>query len=77
MFILTKMLIVVSGFARLIVDYESCPDFHEIYAELKNGATREVDEFILHDGYLFIGHKLRIPRASLREFLIWECMPVA
>ena len=72
MFILTKMSTVVGGFERLIVDYEFCPDFHEIYAELKNGATREVDEFILHDGYLFIGHKLCIPRTSLGEFLGWE-----
>jgi len=61
---------VVSGFERLIVDYESYSDFHEIYAELKNEAIREVDEFVLHDGYLFLGSKLCIPRTSLREFLV-------
>ena len=59
----------VNGFEKLKTEYESCLDFHEIYAELKDGTTREVDGFVLHDGYLFIGHKLRIPRASLREFL--------
>jgi len=28
--------------------------------------------FVLHDGYLFLGHKLCIPRISFREFLVWE-----
>jgi len=70
--ILTKMLTAVNGFERLKTEYESCPDFHEIYAELKYGTIREVDRFVLHDGYLFIGRKLCIPRASLREFLVWE-----
>jgi len=40
--------------------------------ELKNETTRKVDEFVLHDGYLFLSRKLCIPRTSLREFLIWE-----
>ena len=60
---------IVSDFERLIADYESCPDFYEIYAELKNG-TREVDGFVLRDGYLFLSHKLCISRTSLREFLV-------
>jgi len=70
MFILTKMSTVASDFERLIADYYSCLDFHEIYAEMKNKTTREVDGFILHDGYLFIGCKVYISRTSLRELLV-------
>ena len=66
------MLTVVSGFERFIADDESCSDFHEIYAELKNRTTRKVDGFVLHDGYLFLGRKLCIPKTSLRKFLVWE-----
>ena len=71
-FILTKMSTAVNGFERLKTEYESCPDFHEIYVELKDGTTREVDGFVLYDRYLFLGRKLCIPRTSLREFLVWE-----
>jgi len=39
-FILTKMSTVVNGFERLKTKYESCPNFHEIYAELKDGTAR-------------------------------------
>ena len=66
------MSIIVNDFKRLKTEDESCPDFHEIYAELKAGTTREVNGFVLHDGYLFLGCKLCIPRISLREFFIWE-----
>ena len=71
-FILTKMITVVSSFKILRTEYELCPDFHKIYTELKDRITREVDGFILHNGYLFVGRKLCIPRASLREFLVWK-----
>ena len=40
--------------------------------KLKDRTTREVDGFILYDGYLFLGRKLCIPRTSFREFLDWE-----
>ena len=66
------MSVVVNNFERLKVEYESCPDFYKIFVELKDETTREVDKFILHDGYLFISHKLCILRISLREFLIWK-----
>ena len=46
---LTKMSTVVNGFKRLKTEYESYFNFHEIYAELKDGTTREVDGFVLHD----------------------------
>jgi len=62
----------VNGFERLKTKYQSCPDFHEIYAKLKDGTTREVVGFVLYDGYLFMGRNLCIPRISLREFIVWE-----
>ena len=46
--------------------------FMRYYAELKDGTTREVDVFVLHDEYLFLECKLCIPKTSLREFLVWE-----
>jgi len=64
------MTTVISDFERMRTECESCPDFHEIYDELKDGITREVDEFVLHYRYLFLGCKLYIPRTSIREFLI-------
>ena len=69
---MTKMSTAINGFERLRTEYESYPDFHKIYVELKDGTTREVDGFVLHEGYLFTGRKLCIPRISLREFLIWK-----
>jgi len=36
----------VNGFEKWKTEYKSCPDFHEIYAELKDGTTREVDGFV-------------------------------
>ena len=66
------MTTVVSDFERLKTEYESCPNFYEIYAELKDGITRKVNGFVLHDGCLFLDYKLCIIRTSLRKFLIWE-----
>ena len=70
MFILTKMLTVVNGFEKLKTEYESCPDFHEIYVELKDETTRDVDGFVLQDRYLFLGRKLCISRTPFREFFV-------
>ena len=71
-FILTKMSNVVNGFEKIKAEYESCSDFCDIYTILIDGSTQEVDGYTLHDGYLFLGQKLCIPRISLREFLVWE-----
>ena len=71
-FILTKMSTVVNGFEKIKAEYKLCPNFYDIYAILIDGSTQEVDGYTLHDGYLFLGRKLCIPRASLREFLVWE-----
>ena len=68
-FILTKMSTVVNGFEKIKAEYESCPDFCDIYAILIDGSTQEVDGYTLHDGYLFLGRKLCIPRPPLKNFL--------
>jgi len=60
------------GFEKIKAEYELCPDFQEIFTLLKKGTTREIDNFLLQDGYLFQFHKLCIPRTTVREFLVWE-----
>ena len=62
----------VVGFERVKEEYEACPDFGEIVYVLKEGATLEIDDFLLHDGYSFRFCKLCIPSTSLRDYLIWE-----
>ena len=44
---LTHSLLEVTGFERLKEEYESCPEFEEIYAMLWDGSAREMDEFLL------------------------------
>ena len=66
--ILIAMSAKVTGFERLREEYESCPDFGEIYTMLR-GPTREMDGFLLDGGYLFRFRKLCIHRTSLRDFL--------
>jgi len=39
---------------------------------LKRRITREINGFLLQDGYLLRFHKLCIPRTSARELLVWE-----
>ena len=68
--ILITMSAEVTGSERLKEGYESCPDFGEIYVTLRDGSVREIDNFLLQDGYLFRFHKLCIPRTS--DFLSWE-----
>ena len=63
---------IVVGFEHMKIEFELCPDFREVYIQLKDGTTREIDGYVLHDNFLFLGHKLCIPQTSLREFLVWE-----
>ena len=70
--ILVAMSREVTGFDRLIDEYELCPDLREIYIVLRDGPTREMNRFLLHDGYLFRFYKLCISRTSLMDFLSWE-----
>jgi len=44
----------------------------EKYVMLRDNSVREIDSFILQDGYLFRFRKLYIPRTSLGVSLSWE-----
>ena len=69
------ILVVISAkviwFERLREEYESCLDFGQIYTTLRDGLTRETNDFLLHDEYLFKFRKLCIPCTSLIDFLSW------
>ena len=55
----------VTGFERIKNDYESCPDFEEVYKSLADGLVHERDDYFLLDGYLFKANKLCILRTQL------------
>ena len=69
-FLLSIMSVKVTGFERLKDDYESCPDFGELYTSLSNISRPILDDYTLQDGYLFKANKLFIPRSSVRDFLV-------
>ena len=66
------MSVKVTGFERLKDDYESCPDFGELYTSLSNAPRPILDDYTLQDGYLFKANKLCIPQSSMRDFLVYE-----
>ena len=66
------MSVKVTGFERLKDDYESCPDFGELYTSLINALQPILDDYTLQDGYLFKANKLCILWSSMRDFLVWE-----
>ena len=59
--LLSIMSVKVIGFERLKDDYESCPDFGELYTSLSNALWPILDDYTLQDGYLFKDNKLCIP----------------
>ena len=70
--ILTVLSNRVFGFEKLKAEYESCPDFQEIFTLLESRATGEKDGFLLQGGYMFRFRKLCIFRTSVREHLVWK-----
>ena len=62
----------VIGFEQVKEEYESCPDFKEIFQTLTHGPSSQFREYTLLDSFLFRNNRLCIPRTSLREFLVWE-----
>lgn len=67
--LLHTMSVQVTGFKKLKEDYESCPDFGEIYASLMSDLSRSTIGFISQDGYLFKGIRLCIPRTLMHDFI--------
>ena len=49
---LSVMSVKVIGFERLKDDYDSRPDFGEIYTSLSNAPRPILDDYTLQDGYL-------------------------
>ena len=70
--LLSVMNVKVTGFERLKDDYESCPDFRELYTSLINALQPILDDYTLQDSYLFKANKLCILWSSVRDFLVWE-----
>ena len=70
--LLSVMSVKVTGFKRLNDDYESRPNFGELYTSLSNAPRPILDDYTLQDGYLFKANKLCIPWCSVKDFLIWE-----
>lgn len=52
---LQTMSVKVTGFEKLREDYETCPDFGEMYASRLSNQSSGPTSFMLHDGYLFQG----------------------
>uniref|UniRef100_A0A2N9H5T6 Reverse transcriptase n=1 Tax=Fagus sylvatica TaxID=28930 RepID=A0A2N9H5T6_FAGSY len=70
--LLSIMSVEVTGFERLKEDYDSCPDFGELYSNLRSAPHPTQDDYFLQNGYLFKANRLCIPRTSIRDFLVWE-----
>jgi len=70
--LLSMISVEINGFERLKEEYESCPEFEEIYMTLKDENNRVVNGYHLQEGYLFRDNKLYILKTSVREFLIWK-----
>ena len=49
--LLSIMSVKVIGFERLKDDYESCPDFGELYTSLSNIPRPILEDYTLQDGY--------------------------
>ena len=48
--LLVAMTVETTVFERIREEYESCPDFGEIYTLLRDGLAQERDDFFLQDG---------------------------
>jgi len=70
--ILVVMNAEVIGFERLREGHESCPDFEKIYVTLRDDSVREMDDFLLQDGYLFRFRKVCFSHMFFKDLLSWE-----
>jgi hypothetical protein len=60
LFLLSIMSFEVTGFKKLKEDYESCPDFRELYSNLCRTPHPILDDYFLQNGYLFKANRLCI-----------------
>lgn len=67
--LLTSLQTKVTGFEVLKDQYTDDPDFKQVWADCQSG---KISKFFLHDGYLFYGSRLCVPRSSLRNVIISE-----
>ena len=67
------ILVEVIGFERLREEYESCLTLKK-YMSLRDNYVREMDGFLLQDGYLFWFCKLCIPVRPSETFSFGKCM---
>lgn len=70
--ILHSMKTEVTGFDRSKEEYETYPNFGEVYTSLKRDSSRSVTYYTLQDGYISKGVRLCIFCTSMRDFLVWE-----
>lgn len=68
--LLPTISIEVVGFDYVKDTYTGDEDFGNIWTKCCN--KEFVTDFLIHDGFLFKGTQLCIPRSSLREYLIRE-----
>ena len=60
----------VVGFERLKDEYDTYPNFSEIYQALSQGPSSDYSDYTLLDGYLFRENKLYVFKTFLRDFLV-------
>lgn len=68
--LLSIMYFKIIGFERLKEDYETRPDFREVYLALLSGLPDITIGFRLYDRYLFQANQFCIPMTSVRDFIM-------
>ena len=66
------MQVEILGFDERNSAYSSCLNFSLMYADLCSENRNHHVDFVVHDGFLFSGSKLCIPKALVQDLLIWE-----
>ncbi|XP_074283123.1 uncharacterized protein LOC141607667 [Silene latifolia] len=62
----------VLGFEFMKELYREDPYFFEEWINLSKGGPTQGSKYLMHEGFLFHGKKLCVPRGSCRELLIKE-----
>ena len=75
-FILTKMSTVINGFEKIKAEYESCPNFCDIYAILIDGWLKKWMVIFCIMSISFYAESYASQEPPLENFLCGNCMPV-